>query len=63
MRTDDESTQNPERWAALFFAIMFVALVTTPTGSPAAVAHLAVSVIALLVAVWFACEALEKSGY
>ncbi len=55
--------RNPEAWAALFYSITVIALVTTPTGSPSGVVHLLIAVVALVAACFMTAVVFERRGY
>ncbi len=55
--------EHPKRWAAACFAAALFAMITTPTGSPAAVLHLITSVVALCGAVAFTALHFERQEY
>jgi len=63
--TQDHSDriEYPHRWAAAFYAVGVFLIVTTPTGSPAALLHLVSSAAALVGATWFTALHFERKGY
>jgi len=53
----------PHRWAAAFYAVGVCLIVTTPTGTAAALLHLVSSAAALVGATWFAAVHFERKDY
>ena len=58
-----ESVERPERWAAALFAVVVVMIVSTPTGTPAALLHLATTGAALIAATFFTAVYFDRKDY